>query len=173
MQRGLLVTRVLCAVILIGWGTLGLAIAAEELGQFCWRLEPFVDTVRLSVTVNGPMFHLLASWRAGPAPANWTIGGERNDTRETWYDFLGTGTGRASIDPRDPPGSINIGIVASKVSGFASEFSGQPICSLRMLVTLPSLNAFYTVACPIGPERGPPMLSLSPQAIFHPCSGNE
>jgi len=104
MRRGLLVARLLCTVVLIGWGTLGIAMAGEELGQFCWRLEPFVDTVRLSVSVNGPMFHVMASWRAGPAPANQTLGGERNDTRTTWYEFLGTGTGRASIDPREPPG---------------------------------------------------------------------
>jgi hypothetical protein len=169
MRRGLLVARVLCAVVLIGWGSLGIAIAAEELGQFCWRLEPFVDTVRLSVSVHGPMYHVVASWRAGPAPANQTIGGERNDTRTTWYEFLGTGTGRASFDYRNPQGSITIGIVASKVAGFPSEFSGQPICSLRLLVTIPSLDAFYFVACPLGEEQS----VLTPSAIFHLCSENE
>jgi hypothetical protein len=171
MRRGLLVARVLCAIVLIGWGTLGLAMAGEELGHFCWRLEPFVDTVRLSVSVatgNVQMFHVLASWRAGPAPANQTLGGENNDTRTMRYEFLGTGTGRASIDPRDPPGAINVGIVARQVSGFGSEFSGQQLCTLLMLVTVPSLNAFYNVSCPSDRPRG----TLTP-AIFHPCGENE
>jgi hypothetical protein len=75
MRHGPMVARMLCGIVLIGWETLGLAMAGEELGQFCWRLSPYVDTVRLSVSViNGDvqMFHVLADWRAGPAPANQT-----------------------------------------------------------------------------------------------------
>lgn len=52
-------------------GLANVSSAADELGQFCWSLTPYVDTVRLSVSVvNGqvPMFLIMADWRAGSAP---------------------------------------------------------------------------------------------------------
>jgi hypothetical protein len=169
MRRGLWVVRVLCAVILIGWGTLGPAIAGQELGQFCWQLLPHVDTIRLSVSTDGvQMFHVLASWRAGPAPANQTIGGPRNDTRPTQYNLLGTGVGRASIHPNDPPGTINIRFMMQPTSGFFPDFSGE-IYHLSMQIFVPSLDANYGVSCPPdGPQSA--WLSLIP---LHPCSVNE
>jgi hypothetical protein len=170
MRRGPLLARMLCSVVVIGWGTLRLATAGDELGHFCWRLEPYVDTVRLSVSVSTDdvqMFHVLASWRAGPAPANWTIGGPPNDTRPTQYDLLGTGVARASFYPNDPS-SIFIKFMMLPTSGYFPSFSGE-ICFFDMQILMPSLNAVYGVRCP---PNGPKTAWLTPIPL-HPCGGNE
>ena len=101
--------------------------------------------------------------------AHQTIGGTRNDTQTTQYQFLGTGTGRASITPRDPPGAVTIGIVAAKMFGFSSEFGDEQVCRLLMTITVPSLNGSFRVTCP----RIILQDQLIQPAIFHPCSGNE
>jgi hypothetical protein len=154
-------------------GLANVANAGEELGQFCWSLTPYVDTVRISASVvNGqvPMFHVLAEWHAGPAPANQTVGGGRTDTRITQYNFVGTGTALRSRDSHDPPNTITIGIVGARTFGLASEFGGQEICKLVMSISTDTLNGRFQVICP-GIQTLP--LNLSATAIFHPCSTQE
>jgi hypothetical protein len=106
----------------------------------------------------------------GPAPANQTVGGGRTDTRTTQYHFLGTGVARESINPKDPPGSITVGIVGARTFGLSSEFGGEEICKLVMTLSHQTLNGRFEVICP-GITTLP--LNLSSQAIFHACNAQQ
>lgn len=174
-----MVLIILSIAAIIWLATCTRASGADELGQFCWSLTPYVDTVRLSVSLahgqvpvygHVPMFHILAEWRAGPAPANQTVGGASTDTRTTQYHFLGTGVGRQSKNPKDPPGSITVGINMTRTFGLSSEFGGEEDCNLVLTLSGQTLNGRFGVSCP-GITTLP--LDLSATAIFHACSAQQ
>ncbi|HEY2942280.1 MAG TPA: hypothetical protein VGN09_07595 [Vicinamibacteria bacterium] len=56
-------------VVLLGIALLGVAQPSHAqtfLGTFCWKLDPFVDTLRIPITsYPGGIFETLVRWRAG------------------------------------------------------------------------------------------------------------
>ena len=54
------------------------ARAGTELGQLCWKLDPFVDTLRLAITQatgDAPIFEIHGRWRATAAAGQQAAGG--------------------------------------------------------------------------------------------------
>jgi len=52
------------AVLVVGGWTAN-ADAQAFLGEFCWKLDPFIDTIRVGVTTSGQFFALNGRWVAG------------------------------------------------------------------------------------------------------------
>jgi hypothetical protein len=84
------------------------ARAGVDLGQFCWRLDPFVDTLRLSITAAigaAPLFELHSRVRATATAGQQAAGG----VGPAAYQLLGAGT---ATDSLTQPGSIDLGLEA-------------------------------------------------------------
>jgi hypothetical protein len=116
--------------------------AGQDLGQFCWRLDPFVDTLRLSVTqASGAaaLFELHARWRATATAGQQAAGG----AGPAMYQLLGAGT---ATDSLAQPGSIELGLKAVHNTTF---FGGNLNCDLFAVINnLFTLSGAWTLQCP-------------------------
>jgi hypothetical protein len=115
---------------------------AQDLGQFCWRLDPFVDTLRLAITQAtgaAALFELHARWRAIATAGQQAAGGAGPAT----YQLLGAGTASESLTP---PSSVELGFQAAHNTTF---FGGNRSCNfLGVITNLFTLGGSWTVQCP-------------------------
>jgi hypothetical protein len=118
--------------------------AAQELGQFCWRLDPFVDTLRLAITqaTGAPaLFELHGRWRA-TATAGQQAAGSVSPGPAT-YQLLGAGT---ATDSLTQPSSIELGFEAAHNTAF---FGGNFSCNLFAVINnLFTLSGSWSLQCP-------------------------
>lgn len=133
--------------------------AAQELGQFCWRLEPFVDTLRVAVTQatgTPALFELHGRWRATAAQGEQAVGGAGPAT----YQLLGAGT---ATDSLTQPASIELGFEAVHNTAF---FGGNFSCNLVALINnLFTLSGSWNLQCP-GPT---PFTAQGTFTFLSPC----
>jgi len=107
---------------------------AQSLGNFCWNLSPFVDTVLLSITQQSPNFNLNGRWRA--------LGGNAVGGTNGIYQLLGAGTATPSATKGN---TIDAGFQAVHNTGF---FGGNRGCNLSAEIDSLTLNGTWTVQCP-------------------------
>jgi hypothetical protein len=135
------------------------AAAAEDLGQFCWRLDPFVDTLRLAITQAtgaAALFELHGRWRATATAGEQAVGGAGPAT----YQLLGTGT---ATDSLTQPGSIELGFEAAHNTTF---FGGNFSCNLFAVINnLFTLSGSWNLQCP-GPT---PFTAQGTFTFLSPC----
>jgi hypothetical protein len=116
--------------------------AAQELGQFCWRLDPFVDTLRVAITqaTGAPaLFELHGRWRAAATAGQQAAGGAGPAT----YQLLGAGT---ATDSLTQPSSIELGFEAVHNTTF---FGGNLSCNFFAVINnLFTLSGPWTLQCP-------------------------
>ena len=133
--------------------------AAQELGQFCWRLEPFVDTLRVAVTQatgTPTLFELHGRWRATAAQGEQAAGGAGPAT----YQLLGAGT---ATDSLTQPASIELGFEAVHNTAF---FGGNFSCNLFAVINnLFTLSGSWNLQCP-GPT---PFTAQGTFTFLSPC----
>ncbi len=116
--------------------------AAEDLGQFCWRLDPFVDTLRLAITqASGAaaLFELHGRWRA-MATAGQQAARAAGPGSAT-YQLLGAG---AATDSLTQPGSFELGFKAVHNTTF---FGGNLSCDLFAVIGF-TLSGSWSLQCP-------------------------
>lgn len=120
--------------------------ALSELGQFCWTMSPFVDTLRVNVTqaggTPGDLFEMHVRWRAASS-----------------YQLLGAGLATASFPTT---GSFDIGIVAAHNTTF---FGSNQVCNLYARISTSTLGGPWTVKCP-----GPTNFTNSGTLVLTACS---
>jgi hypothetical protein len=118
------------------------ARAGVDLGQFCWRLDPFVDTLRLSITAAigaAPLFELHGRVRATATAGQQAAGG----VGPAAYQLLGAGT---ATDSLTQPGSIDLGLEAVHNTTF---FGGNPSCNFFAVINNQfTLSGSWTLQCP-------------------------
>jgi hypothetical protein len=116
--------------------------AGQDLGQFCWKLDPFVDTLRLSVTQAtgaAALFELHGRWRATATVLQQAAGGAGPAT----YQLLGAGTATGSLAQ---PSSIELGFEAVHNTTF---FGGNFSCHLFAVINnVFTLSGSWTLQCP-------------------------
>jgi hypothetical protein len=119
--------------------------AGQDLGQFCWKLDPFVDTLRLTVTQGcgaATLFELHGRWRAAATAGQQAAGGAGPAT----YQLLGAGTATESLTQ---PGSIDLRFEAGHNTTF---FEGKFSCSLFAVIdNVFALSGSWNLQCP-GPS---------------------
>jgi hypothetical protein len=137
------------------------ARAGIDLGQFCWRLDPFIDTLRLSITAAigaAPLFELHGRVRATATAGQQAAGG----VGPAAYQLLGAGT---ATDSLTQPGSSDLGLEAVHNTTF---FGGNRGCNLYAAINPLSLNGTWTLQCP-----GPTLFTTQGTLTFVlPCPGN-
>ena len=143
-QRRALIARgimSLAAVVLLTGMLPSPAGAGVDLGQFCWRLDPFVDTLRLSITAAigaAPLFELHGRWRATATAGQRAAGGAGPAT----YQLLGAGAATESLTQ---PGNIDLALEAVHNTTF---FGGNHGCNVYAAINPLSLNGTWTLQCP-------------------------
>jgi len=127
------VSKVLCALMILGAVMVmapAKARAAFDLGQFCWRLSPFVDVIRISWEQMAPnsqgLYALTMRWRASTA-----------------YQVLGSGAG--SFDPSNG-NSFAIGLTGAQNKNTA--FNGNKTVSLFALLNPITLSGSWLLQAP-------------------------
>ena len=116
--------------------------AGQDLGQFCWKLDPFVDTLRLSITQAtgaATLFELHSRWRAVASTGEQAAGGEGPAT----YQLLGAGTAAQSLTQ---PGGIDLGLNVVHNTTF---FGGNVGCHFFAVITnVFTLSGSWNLQCP-------------------------
>ena len=116
--------------------------AGQDLGQFCWKLDPFVDTLRLSVTPAtgaATLFELHGRWRATAIAGQQAAGGAGPAPNQ----LLGAGT---ATDSLTQPGSIDLGFEAVHNTTF---FGGNFSCNFFAVINnLFTLSGSWNLQCP-------------------------
>jgi hypothetical protein len=111
-------------VVLIGSGLLGIAQQSQAqtyIGTYCWKLDPFSDTLRVPLTVYpGAIYGAQVRWRAG-----------------TTYQFQGAGV-------LSPDTSTSGYLLAFQAAGTTSNFS----CDFQGHLTS-GLNGTWEFKCPL------------------------
>jgi hypothetical protein len=134
------------------------ARAGTELGQFCWKLDPFVDTLRLAITQAtgaAPIFELHGRWRATAAAGQQAAGGAGPAT----YQLLGAGT---ITDSLTQPNNFDLGFEAVHNTTF---FGGNFSCDLFAVLSVFNLSGPWTLQCP-GPT---PFTAKGTLTFLIPC----
>jgi hypothetical protein len=117
-------------------GSAGAQEGPTFLGQHCWALNPFIDTLRMSVTQapgEGDLFELNIRWRA--------MGGNAAGGAGATYQLLGTGTGTTSITD---PNSIEFAFGAVQNT---PAFGGNPSCDFFAVISIFTLNGTWATLC--------------------------
>jgi len=116
--------------------------AGQDLGQFCWKLDPFVDTLRLTITQAtgaATLFELHGRWRATAIAGQQAAGGAGPAT----YQLLGAGTATESLTQ---PGSIDLGLEAVHNTTF---FGGNFSCNFFAVINnVFTLSGSWNLQCP-------------------------
>jgi hypothetical protein len=155
MARGIMVLAVVVSLTAMLPSPSG---AGQELGQFCWRLDPFVDTLRLAITLaTGDAFiaELHVRWRAQAAAGAQAVGGAGPAT----YQLLGAGT---LSDSLAQPGNLELGFEAVHNTTF---FGGNLSCTFFAVMSPFTLNGSWSLQCP-GPT---PFTRTGTLAFLSPC----
>jgi hypothetical protein len=118
------------------------ARAAQDLGQFCWKLDPFVDTLRVDITQGtgaAALFELHVRWRATATAGQQAAGGAGPAT----YQLLGAG---AATDSLTQANSIDLGFEAVHNTAF---FGGNRSCNFFAVINnVFTLSGPWTLQCP-------------------------
>jgi hypothetical protein len=144
LRRAHMVRRVmsLAVVVILAAMLPNPARAGVDLGQFCWRLDPFVDTLRLSITAAigaAPLFDLHGRVRATATAGQQAAGG----VGPAAYQLLGAGT---ATDSLTQPGSIDLGLEVVHNTTF---FGGNPSCNFFAVINNQfTLSGSWTLQCP-------------------------
>jgi hypothetical protein len=126
----------------------------EHIGNFCWSLNPFVDTLLLEVTSVNTVFALDGRGRA--------TGGNAAGGANGVYQLLGSGTATPSITQGN---TIDVGFQAVHNTTF---FGGNHGCNLYASINTLSLNGTWALQCP-----GPTTFTTQGNLISaNPCPGN-
>jgi hypothetical protein len=116
--------------------------AGQDLGQFCWKLDPFVDTLRLTITQAtgaAALFELHGRWRATATAGQQAAGGAGPAT----YQLLGAGTATESLTQ---PSSIDLGFEAVHNTTF---FGGNFSCNFFAVINnVFTLSGTWNLQCP-------------------------
>jgi hypothetical protein len=116
--------------------------AGQDLGQFCWKLDPFVDTLRLTITQAtgaAALFELHGRWRATATAGQQAAGGAGPAT----YQLLGAGT---ATESRTQPSSIDLRFEAGHNTTF---FGGNFSCSFFAVINnVFTLSGSWNLQCP-------------------------
>ena len=116
--------------------------AWQDLGQFCWTLDPFVDTLRLAITQAtgaAALFDLHGRWRAIASAGQQAAGGAGPAT----YQLLGAGT---ATDSLTQPGGIDLRFEAAhNTTFFGGNFSGNFFAVINNVFTL---SGSWNLQCP-------------------------
>lgn len=129
VAKGLFTLAVVVALMAMAPAT---ADADGSLGQFCWKLDPFVDTMRIDVSTGaGPatMFNLHARWRGA-----------------TSYQLLGAGEATASLLS---VGKFDLGLEMAHNTTF---FGGNKSCNFFAVLDPSTLAGTWLFQCP-GPTH--------------------
>ena len=133
--------------------------AGQDLGQFCWKLDPFVDTLRLTVTLatgDAALFELHGRWRAIATAGQQAAGGAGPAT----YQLLGAGTATESLTQ---PISIDLGFEAVHNTTF---FGGNRSCNFFAVINnLFTLSGSWTLQCP----GTTPFMTQGTFTLLSPC----
>lgn len=140
--------KLLVAVVLVGalmLFTAAPARAGNFIGEFCWGLSPFIDTLKLSVSSGGKQYEAHGSWAAAGA-----------------YEMAAVGSAFIRGD-----GKIEFGIDA--VNYWATMFADAHSVVLRAVLSASTLSGPWTLsgvdkvftnsgtltpkACPSGPTE--------------------
>jgi hypothetical protein len=152
------------AVVVILTAMLHSPAGAQELplGQQCWTLDPFVDTLRLSIsqppippTLDASLFALNGRWLAFATAGQQAAGGAGPAS----YQLLGAGTSSTSIML---PNSIELGFLAVHNTTF---FGGNAGCNFFAVIDNLSFNGNWNVECP-GPT---PFAAQGTLTFVSPC----
>lgn len=126
VARVLLVLAVVAALTALGPST---SNAGTDIGQFCWTMSPFIDTLRISVNQAGgsaaDVFEMHVRWRAAG-----------------FYQLLGAGLATGSFPTT---GSFDVGIVAAHNT---TSFGANQICNLYARISPSTLGGPWTLKCP-------------------------
>jgi hypothetical protein len=117
------------------------ARAGTELGQFCWKLDPFVDTLRLAITQSAgaaPIFELHVRWRATATTGQQAAGG----AGPARYQLLGAGT---ITDSLTQPSNFDLGFEAVHNTTF---FGGNFSCDFFAVLSQFNLSGSWNLQCP-------------------------
>jgi len=126
------------AVVVILTAMLPSPAGAQPGQEFCWSLNPFVDTLLLAIPQGEVVFPLNGRWRANATAGQQAAGGAGPST----YQLLGTGTATLSATL---PDTIEAGFQAVHNTTF---FGGNRGCNLYAVVDSLTLNGSWTVQCP-------------------------
>ena len=133
--------------------------AGQDLGQFCWRLDPFVDTLRLAITLStgdAALFELHSRWRATATQGEQAAGGAGPAT----YQLLGAGSASDSLTQ---PSSIDLGLQVVHNTTF---FGGNSSCNFFAVINnLFTLSGSWTLQCP----GATPFTAQGTLTILNPC----
>jgi hypothetical protein len=152
-------TKVVIGIGLIA--SLAVPVAAEtDLGQFCWKLDPFVDIMRLSVKqADGPeaIFPIEGRIRANATAGQQAVGG----AGPAVYQLLMSGS---VSDTVGNPNTLDAGASAVHNTAF---FGGNMGCNFHGVinVSFPPLSGTYEVECP-GPV---PYTKSGTLTFLSPC----
>lgn len=133
-------TKVLVGIGLIA--ALAVPVAAsEDLGQFCWKLSPYVDVLQLSVTQSsgpGAIFEIHGLVKANATAGQNAAGG----AGPAAYQMLGAGTAASTIGQAN---SIDAALQASHNTTF---FGGNVGCNFYGVINAFFLGGTWKLECP-------------------------
>jgi len=161
MARGMIGLAV--AVILTA--TLPSPAGAQEIvGEHCWTLDPFVDTLRLAITQPtilqpdgslGAIFEVHGRWLATAAEGQQAVGGAGPAS----YQLLAAGAMTESVAL---PNDVELGFTAVHNTTF---FGGNSGCNLYAVLNQLLLSGSWTLQCP-GPT---PFTAQGNMTLVSPC----
>jgi hypothetical protein len=126
------------AVVVILTAMLPSPAGAQQVQEFCWNLDPFVDTLLLAIPQGDVVSPLNGRWRANAPAGQQAVGGAGPAS----YQLLGTGTATTSAAL---PNSFEAGFQAVHNTTF---FGGNLGCNLYAVVDNLTLNGSWTAQCP-------------------------
>ena len=132
-------------------------VQGDQLGQFCWTLNPFVDTLLLEITEGADVFFLNGRWRATVSAGQQAAGGAGPAT----YQLLGTGTASTSVTL---PNSFEAGFQAVNNT---TSFGGNSGCNLSTVIDNLTFNGSWTLQCP----GTTPFTKQGTLTFVSPCPG--
>ena len=146
------------AMVVILTAMLSSPAGAQQLGIFCWTLNPFVDTLLLEITQGAEIFAVNGRWLANATAGQQAAGGAGPAT----YQLLGSGTATASVTL---PNSFEAGFQAAHNTTF---FGGNQGGNLYAVIDNLTFNGSWTLQCP-GPTRFTAQGTLT---FVSSCPGN-
>jgi hypothetical protein len=143
--------------------------AQQIVGEHCWTLDPFVDTLRLAITQpndpndpndtqpndTGAIFEVHGRWLATAAEGQQAVGGAGPAS----YQLLAAGAMTESVAL---PNDVELGFTAVHNTTF---FGGNSGCNLYAVLNQLLLSGSWTLQCP-GPT---PFTAQGNMTLVSPC----
>jgi hypothetical protein len=148
LVRTALVVAIVAFLAGVGAGT---AHAETDLGQYCFKLDPAIDTIRVGLTSldgDATLVQVAFRWRNG-APG---------------FQIIGTGV---ITESTLPGGAFEMALLGSHNNG--DVFSGNKVCSIFAVLSFPGLSGPWQVTCTGAGGAVPPFTS-SGTLNFIPCT---